>query len=231
MTDDEVDEVRLPRPGVWRIGPGHDPFETRPALTADELSSPRGGNRFDSPLGNYSVLYFGTTLEACFGETLARFRPDLTLSSIVTDDWSELGFMSPGEVAADWRHRRLAVRAKASGDGALFLDVESLVTRSTLARHLGPALGVLGVSDLDVPVVRGGDRRVTRLISHWAWGRVNDDSNHRYAGLRYLSRLRTEWECWALFDRVPTVELARGTIKAENPALRKVAKLYDLRVF
>ena len=63
--------------------PGHDPFETRPPLSPDELDDPSVGNRFDSPLGNYSVLYFGTSLEVCFGETLAAFGltpPSATLS-------------------------------------------------------------------------------------------------------------------------------------------------------
>jgi hypothetical protein len=54
---------------------------------------------------------------------------------------------------------------------------------------------------------------------------------YRYAGLRYLSRLNTGWECWAVFDRVSIVELARGTIKAEDATLLKVAKMYKLRVY
>lgn len=228
---DEVDDVRMPEDGVWRIGPGHDPFETRRPLTPDELDDPSVGNRFDSPLGNYSVLYFGSSLEVCFGETLARFRPDPTLAELVTEDWAELGFLPPGEIAADWRRSRLAVRARPANDDAVFLDIESLATRSTLVRLLARDLAGLGVSDLDVPTIRGGDRRVTRLISYWAHVQLNEDSTYRYAGLRYLSRLSTKWECWGVFDRTSTEELERRTIRADTPELRKVAKAFNLQVF
>ena len=112
---DPVDEVGLPTEGVWRVGHAPDPYEIRPQLTDEELNSPRAGNRFDSPLGTYGVLYFGTSLEVCFGETLSRFRPDLSLAPIVQGEWSKSGFLLPGEVPADWRHRRLAVNAKAAG--------------------------------------------------------------------------------------------------------------------
>jgi hypothetical protein len=37
--------------------------------------------------------------------------------------------------------------------------------------------------------------------------------------------------CWALFARVPTIELERRTIAAEMPELRRIAKLFGLRVF
>jgi RES domain len=37
------------------------------------------GNRFDDPEGIYRVLYASTQPLACYLETLARFRPDLTL--------------------------------------------------------------------------------------------------------------------------------------------------------
>jgi hypothetical protein len=224
-----VVDVRLPKGGVWRIGPGHDPFEIRALLTPAELNSPTSGNRFDSPAGNYGVLYFGTTPEVCFGETLARFRPDPNLASVV-EEWSHLGFMPPGEIAADWRAKRLLVRATIP-DGARFLDIESAKTRTALFREIGPYFGALGVSELDVAAVRGPDRRVTRLVSYWAWSQVDAGGTPRYAGVRYLSRLESNWECWAVFDRVPITELARGTIRETNPDLRRVAKLFDLRVF
>ena len=140
--------------------------------------------------------------------------------------------MPPGEIAADWRRRRLAVLARTADEEALFLDVEALETRSALVRLLAPALARLGISDLDIPTIRGRDRRVNMAdISYWAWREVNEDASFRYAGLRYLSRLSTEWECWAVFDRVATVELERRTLRAEMTELRKVAADFNLRVF
>jgi len=87
-------------------------------------ASPRTGNRFDSPDGTFAVLYFGTTLRACFGETLARFRPTPALAELVGDEWDRMAVMSAGQLAADWRHRRTAVRAQLPTDSR-YLDVDS----------------------------------------------------------------------------------------------------------
>ncbi|HZZ95628.1 MAG TPA: RES family NAD+ phosphorylase, partial [Jatrophihabitantaceae bacterium] len=164
-------------------------------LTSDQEASPTAGNRFDST--EFGVVYFGTTQECCFGETLARFRPSLQLAEMVKDDWKQ--FMHPGQLPADWRDRRAMVRAVAAPQ-EVFLDVEAIKTREYLQKHLALGLSALGASDLDVSVIRGHDRRVTRLISAWAYHAVDEDGIARYAGVRYLSRLNTDWECWAAFD-------------------------------
>jgi RES domain len=216
--------------GIWRVGRSPDPYEIRPALTAEELNHPKVGNRFDSPIGNYGVLYFGTELEACFGETLARFRPSIGLAEIARGEWSDMGLMAPGTVPADWRQRRLAVRATTQED-VNFLDVEELGTREVLNKELGAALATLGVTDLDVSVIRSGDRRITRLISLWAWSQTDDEGEYRFGGLCYLSRINTDWECWALFSRTATTELERRVIPRNTPELEHVADMYGITVF
>lgn len=226
-----VDEATLPEHGVWRVGLAPDPYFLDSLLSADELNNPRVGNRFDSPLANYGVLYFGTTLAVCFGETLSRLRPDLAVAQIVSEDWAEEGFLPPGEVAADWRHQRLAVRVCCAEENAIFVDVESAATRWALSKHFASMLATLEISEIDVSVIRGGDRRITRMVSLWAWSQQNEDGTPKYAGVRYLSRLDTEWECWALFDRVPTRELERRGIVLEMTELHQIAELWGLRVF
>jgi hypothetical protein len=225
-----VETIELPPKGVWRIGLATDPYQTPPPLSLDDLNDAAAGNRFDSPVGNYSVLYFGTELEVCFGETLARFRPDPRVVAEIEDDWDDQGFMRPGDVPADWRLRRLAVRAEASG-GARFLDVEAPSTRRTLAVQLAAVLASYGALDLDVAAIRSGDRRVTRAISYWAWSRMNDDGDPVYAGIRYLSRLDTAWECWGIFDDVPLQELERRSITPSMSELQSVATSFGLQVF
>lgn len=227
---DDVAVRQLPSAGVWRVGPTTDPYETHPPLTAEDLNNPKVGNRFDSPVGSYSVLYFGTTLQVCFGEVLARFRADPGLAELVKGEWSDRSFMAPGTVPADWRHRRSAVRAETQ-NSVDFLDVESLVTRRTLGKVLAVPLAAYEVTDLDVSAIRTGDRRVTRLISGWAWSKVDTHGAPRYGGVRYLSRLNSDWECWALFDRTPTRELARRAIGRNMPELQEIANLYELTVF
>jgi hypothetical protein len=230
-----VHSVEIPAGGVWRVGRGPDPLATRPPLPPEELDQPKTGNRFDSPLGSYRVRYFATDLEGCFGETLARFRPDIDRLAHVGEEWAELGFMPLGEVPADWRHRRLAVRARfrnprASGK-ARFLDVEHLDTRERLRVELAQTLSLLGHDDLDVATVRGGDRRITRAISWWAYQHRDHDGRYPFAGIRYISRLDDSWECWAVFEDAEVHELSRQPILREDPILLKVANQYGLRIF
>lgn len=47
------------------------------------------------------MLYFGSDLRACFGETLARFRPDTSLLAVIGSEWRGMGFMDVGSVTPD----------------------------------------------------------------------------------------------------------------------------------
>jgi hypothetical protein len=196
---------------------------------------PNTGNRFDSPTGSYGVRYFSTTLDGCFGETLARFRADPKLAELIGDEWEERGWMNVGDIPADWRQRRTAghVRFPNTGSntrypyGVQFLDIEAVETREALRKDFAPLLAIYGYDDLDVPVVRGHDRRITRYISQWAYERTEDDAP-LYAGIRYLSRLNSEWQCWPVYDNVNLEVLARRPILVDDEALQRIAGLYSL---
>jgi hypothetical protein len=228
-----IEAVAAPDEGVWRGGRPPDPPPASPPLPPSQLDQPTTGNRFDSPTGAYRALYFATTLDGCFGETLARFRPDPTIRALVRAEWAELGFMNVGDVPADWRQRRIAVHATfptqdAFAHGVQFLDVESLETREALREEMASLLAFYNLKDLDVATVRGGDRRITRYIGQWAYDQRTEDGLARFAGVRYLSRLNTDWECWAVFDDVPIVELNRKPILPTDEALLRIAKSYSL---
>jgi hypothetical protein len=143
--------------------------------------------------------------------------------------------MGIGEVPADWRNQRIAVRATCVQSELLptirFLDVEALKTRRELEAGLAPLLAYYGYSELDVPTVRGGDRRITRWIGKWAFERRDSDGAPMFAGIRYLSRLNTEWECWAVFHDVDIRELSREPIERGNHSLTAVAREFGLTVF
>jgi RES domain len=221
-------EVAPPRAGLWRVARGDNPL----AVHVDGTGNPvTGGNRFDPVSLRYGVLYFGSDLQTCFGETLARFRPKLELLALVRQEWEARGFMAIGAVAADWRQRRSAVRVRLP-TGVRFLDVESPQTHQVLRRELALGLSSLGLSDLDVAAVRGPDRRVTQLISEWAY-MAEGDEGPRYVGIRYQSRLRSEWECWAVFDDedLEIEVLETLPITPDMPALLEVAELFDLQIF
>ena len=173
-------------PSLWRIGRGTDPYSTKPPEPLDVLDA-KAGNRFDSADGNFAVRYFATQPEACFGEVLASLRPSLPMQAIVEDEWRERGFMMVGSIPADWRHRRLLVDATIKGT---YLDIEADETHVWLEHqgNLAVSLTNFGVTQIDVPAIRGHDRRVTRTIAQW----VHDHTD--YADIRYLSRLDTDWE-------------------------------------
>lgn len=223
--------VKPPGAGVWRVGRAPDPINFPDPPKADDLDYPKAGNRFDSPTENFSVCYFATDLTACFGETLSRFRPNPALAEAAEED----DFMRIGEVPADWRNQRIAVQASFVPNKVLstirFLDVEALKTRRELERELAPLLAYYGYSELDVPTVRGGDRRITRWIGKWAFDLRDEDGTPVFAGIRYLSRLNTEWECWAVFHDVGIGEISRQPIERGNTSLTAVAREFGLTVF
>jgi hypothetical protein len=177
------------------------------------------------------VLYFGSDLQTCFGETLARFRPKIDLLALVQQEWEERGFMAVGTVAADWRQRRSAVHVRLR-PGLRFLDVESPQTHQFLRHELALGLSSIGLDDLDVATVRGRDRRVTQLISEWAY-MAEGDEGPKYGGIRYESRIRSGWECWALFDDedLEIEVLETLPVTPDMPALIEVAELFNLQIF
>jgi hypothetical protein len=167
----------------------------------------------------------------CFGETLSRFRADPALIAAADEE----GFMPAGSVPADWRNQRIAVQVEVVPNELLpeprFLDVEALKTRRELRRELASLLAYYGYEDLDVPTVRGADRRITRWIAKWAFEQRDADGAPVFAGIRYLSRLNTDWECWAVFHDVEIKEITREPIERENEALKSIARHFDLTVF
>jgi hypothetical protein len=186
------------------------------------------GNRFDSATGGFGVLYFGTTLTVCFGETLARFRPSPGVLAEVSEDWQQQHFMLVGAVPAEWRQRRTAVRVRLPED-AVFLDIESVHTHQFLRTELALGLSALGYNDLDVAMIRGKDRRITRLAAAWAFS-AHEEGHPLYAGIRYLSRVCSDWECWAVFHDVAIEAVETVPIQREMPELREVADTFDLVV-
>lgn len=223
--------VKAPASGIWRIGRGDNPLQVR-RPDPRTLGGSRTGNRFDSSTADYGVLYFSTTLEGCFGETLARLRPGTHLMAIIADEWHEMDFMEVGAVPADWRNRRSGVRVRLNDPDALFVDVEALQTHQHLRAELALGLASLGYDDLDVALLRGPDRRVTRLVSEWAWRQTPspDDPTPVYAGIRYLSRLSNNWECWAVFDDAEFDVCETRPIRRDMPSLKVVAESYGLTV-
>lgn len=172
-------------------------------------------------------MYFATDPLGCYAETLARFRPSSAVRAAVEAEDS--GFMVCGGVPADWRMQRLLVAAEAP-EALAFLDVEAPETHEYLSTVLAARLVELGAPTLDVPALRGPDRRLTRAIAAWAHRAVDDDGAYRFSGLRYVSRLG-DHECWAVFDGTELREVDRTPLLLECAAMKQIADTFGLRIF
>jgi hypothetical protein len=229
--------VSTPPGGFWRVAKLIGPVVPSPRLTwAEQRERYGSGNRFDSAFGSFRVTHFGSSLEACLGETLARFRPEPEVVAQIADEWRDLGFMEVGAIARSWRDERVAVLAQPDGSAVSrwpepFVDIDSAESHQVLRESLAGPLKQLGYDDLDAGIVRGPDRFITRILSEWVWGQREEDGRPLFGGLRYASRLSTDWECWAVFDRIPVVEIRRVPITLDLTELASVAWLFGLSVF
>jgi hypothetical protein len=80
------------------------------------------------------------------------------------------------------------------------------------------------------------DKKLAKVIgTEWSeLGFMNvgdEDERPMYAGVRYLSRLNSDWELWAVFDNVAIEEMTRRAILPNDEALQRVAKTYGLTVY
>jgi len=93
-------DTKTPTAPLFRLGRKPDPWSPPDWSRAQ----PDGtfGNRFDDPQGNYRVLYAATQRVSCFVETLARFRPDISLIAELQAIAGEDDFVPLGTVPSDW---------------------------------------------------------------------------------------------------------------------------------
>ncbi len=231
-------------------GPAH-PFESPDWDRANDDGT--FGNRFDDPTaddGNppqarFRTIYCATQRVATFGETLARFRPSLPLLSaleeIDDDDSKEealSGAVDPmdptrGLVQADWRLRRRISHAFL--DPTLrFADITHLETMQHLRTALAPLATQLGITDIDVSSLMSQQRRFTQGCARYIYDQADDSGRPLFAGIRYLSRLNPDWECWAIFDkRMSHKEVSPRfpvTLLADAPDLLSVARSFRLTI-
>lgn len=119
-----VAEVEAPE-RLWRVHRGADPLHVRPPRPSTRMHA-GAGDRFDSPDGEYGVLYVGSNLTSCFGEVLARLRPDPNLAAMVKDDCSGLVRSRLAASNPPLRPRVTPAGSRVPSDGSgLFLSVAS----------------------------------------------------------------------------------------------------------
>lgn len=216
--------IGYPSDGAWRVARAGNPLRFS-KITAQDAPLSGAGNRFDVPGGG--VLYAATDLRGCFTETLARFRPTAKMRELLKDEDED--FMICGGVPADWRLKRLKARVETT-DALPFVDVEHPETLAYLSVEIALELSALKVDVLDIGLMRGRNRLITRAVASWAYQAGDEDGEPLYSGLRYVSRLG-EYECWAIFDGTNVTAVAIDSIEISDPDMKAVADVFDLRVF
>jgi hypothetical protein len=137
-----------PRAVLHRLGHLPNPLDWPPA---DGI----GANRFDDPAHHFRVLYAGRQRTACFGETLAAFRPSLELLAETGD---------PADITGDASDGFLRARGTATFHlrRSRWLDVRRLPTLEALRSAFGPRLHEFGLADVDLGGVCGPERAFTQ---------------------------------------------------------------------
>jgi hypothetical protein len=206
-------ETRKPAGELFRLGRKPDPWQPPDWSRAN----PDGtfGNRFDDPQGRYRVLYASTQRVCCFVETLARFRPSLTLLAELAQIDGEDDFFPMGKVPRDWCDRRLLGVASADVEHA---DIYASGWIALLRTKLADECLRLGLVDLDAGVLQVAPRRITQLASRQAFERT-------YPGIYYRSRYGHDFDNWAIFEPFPIISVSSAAIAAGDADLTEALKI------
>lgn len=219
----QVATVDWPKGGAYRVARKKQALEFS-SLAPEDFEVP-SGNRFDVVGGQ--VLYAGSSLDACFGETLGRMRPSPALVSNIGSH--DEGQMNAGTLPQAWRDDRVIANIDCI-DPRPFVDVDQISTLQHVSVALAAELRQLGYSEvLDQATIRGRDRKLTRLISRWAYT-ATEDGEFIYSGIKYSSRISDQWVCWAIFHGTEVVSRDERAIAKDEQSLLRIAHEFDLTV-
>lgn len=212
--------------------------------TQNHLERGTFDNRFDDPRGRvglseanrFRMFYCATERVAAFAETLADFQMGLQdLGVLINTKVSNPSPVLQGTI------RPGLFSAKRIADTELnpnlrFVDLDSVQTLQTLrcVPRLARTAKRLGLDDIDRSTIALADRyrRLTQEIACFLYG-VGDENGNSFDGLRYVSRLGGEWECWALFDKRVHGKMEPSTpreISLNDTDLVKALDLLNIRL-
>jgi hypothetical protein len=198
-------------------------------------------NRFDDPGAyrgipeeeRFRVVYCATQPAGAFGETTAHFRKSVkTLAGLqeITDDTPLAPEFSGGIVPEAWRLARHLGSTRLDED-LLFADFTNGQTLTVLREKLAVWLTKFGLEDLDLSTITARQRRVTQEASRYVY-ELAESGATAFAGIRYMSRLHSPWELWAIFyDRmIHTPEEVSRPIDRNDDGLVEAARVLDLKI-
>jgi hypothetical protein len=205
MTD--LDETTAPA-RILRVGRKPNPW----AWPRWEIAGEDGtfGNRWDDARSTYRVLYGSSQLEACFVETLARFRPDPHVLAELARIEGPEATLAPGLLPRSWLAGRVVGEGSVPGR---FCNVGTAASLAHLHRALAATLVRHGVAELDGAAIRQtAPRRFTQEISSYLYSLSDRQGHPRFAGIAYVSRFGDRYRNWAIFER----PAARAVIRAPS---------------
>jgi hypothetical protein len=210
-------ESRVADEPIHRIGRWPDPW--LPPDWAHSHSDGTFGNRFDDPQAYYRVIYTSSQRLGCFLETLARFRPDLTLLAEFAEIEGEDDFTPLATVPASWLVGRLIGTAQADGQ---YADVYAPEWIALLRRELASTAVALGLSDIDASTLQAGKpRQITQAASLVVF-------RHGFDGIFYRSRYGHSIGNWAIFEPFPLRNTSAAAIAVSNPDLQSALRIHGL---
>lgn len=213
-------ETQQPPEVVFRLGRRPDPWQPPPWSLASATDG-TFGNRFDDPEGYYRVLYASTQRLACFVETLARFRPDLSLLTELAEIDGEDDYTPIGSLPAEWLQQRVMGQAEPSGT---FADIYSVSWVSHLRRSLAAEALRLGFHDVDTSTLeRAEPRRLTQLASREVYRRG-------YDGIYYRSRYGHSLKNWAIFEPFLIKPGISAIVMADDSDFKAALSLHGIRI-
>jgi hypothetical protein len=174
------------------------------------------GNRFDDPKGLYRVLYASSQRLACFVETLARFRVDVSfLADLALMENGDDDFTASGTVPRVWIQSRAIGTADVSGQ---YADIYARNLVSYLRTALAGTAVEIGMTDIDLSALeRAEPRTLTQQASRIAF-------EHAYDGIYYHSRYGHSMENWAIFEPFCIANQQSEKIDENDPDLMEALR-------
>jgi RES domain len=243
-----VTRVSPPSTGIYRLARGVNPFAPPDWEYANEDGT--FGNRFDDPTANkgnppekrFRAIYCATQRLATFGETLARFRVSAKVLAgldAIEDEESPnealAGAIDPedrtrGLVSADWRWKRRICHTMLDA-ATQYVDIGDHDTMQYLRIELAPLAAEYKIGDVDLSALTSQQRPFTQYSARQIYTLTDGHGNSLCAGIRFVSRLDSKWECWALFDDRFTHESGfPANIDADDVDLLTIARSFRLTV-
>lgn len=230
--------VPPPAGPVYRVAWGSIPFAPPPWSIAG--SDGTFGNRFDDPsqvrgvppAERFRMLYCASQPEAAFGETTAHFRADLALLARLHAIPADPDHLDDeiGVIPKDWCTQR-SLGIAVLDPGLRCVDFAAAQTIQHLRSALADLAHSLGLDDVDLSTFTSRQRPFTQAAARYLYELTDELNNPSIEGIRYISRLSADWECWAFFDariRISTIEVQ--DITSSDPGLQAAARLFNLRI-